>query len=213
MGGGAMRTAAKVANIGVGGIRGAGFPSIPAVTEQSMMRSASKQVSPAIVSASHSKVDGVAQVQRPSWEVDDWEFIGSGEERVVSDPRGGEPMGRTVVQGPPSLQEAKDATTELKDALDKVYLSSPKSTGFEDSFASEAGHVPSLSLLSNAYCLESRPSETKAVPVPKHAMQAFALLSESPEAQNVVASIASDPKVWDAVLKNDALLQFLDSQK
>lgn len=31
--------------------------------------------------------------------------------------------------------------------------------------------------------------------------------------QSVVASIACDPQVWNAVLKNDALVEFIQSQK
>lgn len=39
-------------------------------------------------------------------------------------------------------------------------------------------------------------------------VQAFTLLQESPEAQVVVASLASDKNVWDAVMKNEKVIKF-----
>jgi len=39
-------------------------------------------------------------------------------------------------------------------------------------------------------------------------VQAFTLLQEIPEAQDVVASLASDKNVWDAVMKNDKVMKF-----
>uniref|UniRef100_A0A0D9VQU5 Uncharacterized protein n=1 Tax=Leersia perrieri TaxID=77586 RepID=A0A0D9VQU5_9ORYZ len=39
-------------------------------------------------------------------------------------------------------------------------------------------------------------------------VQAFAMLHESPEAQDVVASLASDMNVWNAVLRNEKVMQF-----
>ncbi|RCU22150.1 hypothetical protein DVA69_20505, partial [Acinetobacter baumannii] len=60
---------------------------------------------------------------------------------------GGEPMPRVVFDAAPSFKEAKEATAELKDALDKVYLSSPKSTDFGEQSA--ADNVAGLSLITN----------------------------------------------------------------
>lgn len=39
-------------------------------------------------------------------------------------------------------------------------------------------------------------------------IEAFTMLQESPEAQDVVASLASDKNVWEAVMKNEKVLQF-----
>jgi hypothetical protein len=59
-----------------------------------------------------------AGMQRPAWEVDEWELAGGVEEEMVVD--SAEPVARVVFWGsPPSLQEAKAATCELKDALQK----------------------------------------------------------------------------------------------
>lgn len=39
-------------------------------------------------------------------------------------------------------------------------------------------------------------------------IEAFTMLQESPEAQDVVASLASDKNVWEAVMKNKKLVEF-----
>ncbi|GJN30602.1 hypothetical protein PR202_gb18921 [Eleusine coracana subsp. coracana] len=43
---------------------------------------------------------------------------------------------------------------------------------------------------------------------PGRIVQAFTMLNESPEAQDVVASLASDKNVWDAVMKNEKVMKF-----
>lgn len=109
-----MRTAAKVAGIGVlnGGLRG--MPTTPAA-EQSV-RSATRPVS-AIMSSSAAAAPKTASASADvspmpvAW--DDWEFA-DGELTIAS----GEPMSRVVFGGVPTFQEAMEATTELKDAID-----------------------------------------------------------------------------------------------
>ncbi|VAI78178.1 unnamed protein product [Triticum turgidum subsp. durum] len=49
--------------------------------------------------------------------------------------------------------------------------------------------------------------------MPGHVVQAFTLLKSSPEAQSVVASLASDKNVWDAVLKNERVMEFYKSHQ
>lgn len=105
-----MATAAKVAGIGVakGGFRGGlGVPA--AANDQFNVRStsASKPVSASLSSAIHPSAEADAMVlQRASWE-DDWEFA---EVETTTIPR-------VVFSKPPSLQEAKEATDDLKDAI------------------------------------------------------------------------------------------------
>uniref|UniRef100_A0A6N2LY33 Uncharacterized protein n=1 Tax=Salix viminalis TaxID=40686 RepID=A0A6N2LY33_SALVM len=209
-GGGAMRAAAKVAGIGVvnSGIRG-GISCVPPSVEHSV-RNASRPVS-AIISSTTGGGEVAATVQRPSWELDEWEFAGGVEEEMVV--HSAEPVARVVFGGaPPSLQEAEAATFELKDALQKVYLSSPNSgTGNSDG-GSQLSAPP---LLRNSESLETKgciSRDPTGAPVPKYAMQAFSLLSESPKIQTVVAALASDPNVWNAVWENEALQDLLQSQ-
>lgn len=68
----------------------------------------------------------------------------------------------------------------------RVYLSSPKSTGFGDSFA--ADHVSALSPLTSPE-LDSKScvvSEATLTPVKKNALQAFEMLRGSPEVQVMI---------------------------
>nr|GEV90105.1 phospholipid-transporting ATPase 1-like [Tanacetum cinerariifolium] len=57
-------------------------------------------------------------------------------------------------------------------------------------------------------------SETLVTPsAPKGAIKAFRLLNENPQAQTVVASIASEPDVWNVVMQNAELVDFLQTHK
>uniref|UniRef100_A0A6M2EQZ3 Uncharacterized protein n=1 Tax=Populus davidiana TaxID=266767 RepID=A0A6M2EQZ3_9ROSI len=208
-GGGVMRAAVKVVGTGVAnagfrrGISG-GTPPV----EQSM-RNASSPVS-AIMSSKASGGEVAAGMQRPAWEVDEWELAGGVEEEMVVD--SAEPVARVVFWGaPPSLQEAKAATCELKDALEKVYLSPPNlGTGSSLGGSQLSGHpLTNSDFLETNGCISCDPNRA---PVPKYAMQAFSLLNESPKIQTVVAALASDPNVWNAVWENEALQELLQSQ-
>lgn len=204
-----MRAAVKVVGTGVAnaGIRRGISGGTPPV-EQSM-RNASSPVS-AIMSSKASGGEVAAGMQRPAWEVDEWELAGGVEEEMVVD--SAEPVARVVFWGaPPSLQEAKAATCELKDALQKVYLSSPNlGAGSSLGGSQLSGHqLTNSDILETKDCISYDPNRA---PVPKYAMQAFSLLNESPKIQTVVAAVASDPNVWNAVWENEALQDFLRSQ-
>ncbi|KAJ0246194.1 Uncharacterized protein HA466_0177550 [Hirschfeldia incana] len=190
MGGGrVMATAAKVAGIGVakGGFKGGlGIPA--AANDQFNVRntSVSKPASASMSSAIHPSTEADAMVmQSENWE-EDWEFAEV--ETTTTIPR-------VVFSKPPSLEEAKEATDDLKDAINIVCMEG----------SSEVG---SVSRMLSSFQL----SDKKAVEsvVPQVALTAFTFLSESSAAQSVVASIASDPKVWDAVMDNKDLMKFLD---
>lgn len=201
-----MRTAAKVVGVGVShGLRSG--VNVPPPAEQSLLRGVKRPVTS--VAASQTRVS--APFQRGSQEtMDDWEFAGGLEEEVVG---GGEPIGRLVFSRIPSLEEAKEATEDLKEALES-YISSPRSTSSGSSVT--ATQVSGLHLLSSSEHLETKRCVTfdpKASQESKYAGQALRYLSENPAAQTVVASIASDPNVWNAVLQNDALKEFLQSQR
>ncbi|KAG4960870.1 hypothetical protein AAZX31_13G267600 [Glycine max] len=170
-----------VAKFATAGIRG-----VPSVRRASSQTAAASEVSP---------------LQAAAWDdVDDWE---------VAD--GGEGTPRVVLGGVPSFQEATSATTELKHAIDKIYLSSNSS---ECDGCSLSGHV---SVMSPSHSeLENKSRVTEAILNPSEsnrALQAFQLLSECPEAQSVVASIACDPNIWNAIVQNPALQDFFQSQQ
>eukprot|EP00262_Sarcandra_glabra_P019362 TRINITY_DN728_c0_g1_i1.p1 TRINITY_DN728_c0_g1~~TRINITY_DN728_c0_g1_i1.p1 ORF type:complete len:323 (+),score=68.70 TRINITY_DN728_c0_g1_i1:245-1213(+) len=225
-GGAAMRTAVKAAGFGInGGFRGFTSSPVaePAVTGWKYSRSVPPIVSAtsaneggksAILVSSSSQTEKIdeASVQKPSWEVDDWEFAG-GEEDLFDSLL---PTPRVVFGAVPTLDEAKEATSDLKDAIEKIYFSSSDTTGCNDSSKAVQG-----STFSRLLSLED--SETKACvtsdraailpSVSKHVFQAFTLLNESPEAQNVVASLASDKNVWEAVMKNEKVMEFYQSNQ
>ncbi|KAG8472402.1 hypothetical protein CXB51_034216 [Gossypium anomalum] len=212
MGGGAMRAAAKVAGAGIvnTGLRG-GVQVAPSSAEFSVMRVASSRSASSGISVSGGGVSSVSDMtaspnQMMSWEmVDDWEFAGGIEEEVpTAISGGGEPMRRVLFGGAPTLEEAKEAASDLKDALDKAYLSSLNST--DDTRSSRSSLLSEETKDCVAY-------DAKATLLPKPAVQAFKLLNESPAVQSMVASIAADPNVWNAVLHNPAYMDFIGSQK
>ncbi|KAL2247569.1 UNVERIFIED_CONTAM: hypothetical protein Sindi_2609200 [Sesamum indicum] len=124
MGGGAMRVAAKVAGITAasGGLRGIAAEHY---SVSSAARRAASIRPPAAtvedVKLVTSQVE--AGVQRPCLEMDDWVFAGGEEEAVVGV---ADPMPRVVFGGVPTLQEAREATSELTAALDKYFLCSSR---------------------------------------------------------------------------------------
>ncbi|KVI10370.1 uncharacterized protein LOC112506612 [Cynara cardunculus var. scolymus] len=183
-GGAAMRAAAKVAGLGVsnGGLRGGGNHVVSA---------ARRSVASGVSSSDDVKLAIANKTTNSSVEkgYDDWEFA----DELLNDP-----MPRLVFGGAPTIQEAKQATSDLGDALDKTYLSS---------------NDQNSSLLFDLEHVETKPCLVTDTCASKHAIQAFRLLHENTEAQNVVASIASDPNVWTAVLKNEALVDFLQTHK
>ncbi|KAK9689049.1 hypothetical protein RND81_09G031400 [Saponaria officinalis] len=204
-GGAAMRTAAKVAGIPSfkSAIRhnGGGMFESPATVAARMT------TRPVSATVCDGGVRMEQAVQRPAWELDEWEFASveneqqiEKQELLISD-RNGDVVNkfpRVVFGHVPTIDEAKEATSELKDALEKVYLSSPRSSGSGESYSS---------LHETKACITHESS------VPNGAMQAFMLLNESPAAQTVVASIASDPNVWVAVMQNPSFVEFLESDR
>ncbi|KAG4385652.1 hypothetical protein GLYMA_12G139800v4 [Glycine max] len=201
-GGGAMRSAAKIAGIGISkaALRPSALP-----TEQAV-HNASRPTS--VVGVKGAKSTEVAPLHAAApW--DDWDLADDGDLVVP----------RMVFGSVPTFAEAKEATAELKDAIDQVYLS-PESS----QYSSRGGQVSALSptggqvsALSptlyepvNRSCVVDAISDSSA---PKHAIQAFHLLSTSREAQAVVASLACDPNVWNAVMENPAVSSFFQSQQ
>lgn len=191
-----MRAATKVAGIGAmtGGLRGAAAESLAA-------RKAVRPASASVASSSATDQTGAGlkveqAVQRPVF-FDDWDFVG--DDMPIVDRVGGDVTSPRVVFGAvPSIEEAREATSELKDALDQVYLSSPKSSG----------SLNSLSLPETKACVTHESSVQQNA-----AVQAFMLLKEDPKIESVVASIVSDPNVWNSVMNNPSLMEYFESQK
>lgn len=192
MGGGVIRTAAKAAVSG-------SFRS--SLVDEAGRRAARQQVSsfvPAVqsefvaptLSAGYGRTEASAVVvaaHRPHLEFDDWVLTGGIEESFES-----AGIAPRLVFGPvPTLEEAMEATTDLKDALEKVYF------------------TPQHTAESNEVCQATSHGECSTISsAPKHVTQMFYLLQENSEAQDVVASLASDENVWNAVMKNEKVVQF-----
>ncbi|XP_047182644.1 uncharacterized protein LOC124848870 [Vigna umbellata] len=115
----------------------------------------------------------------------------------VSPADGGEDSTARVVSSG-SVPCFDEATTELKHVLHKKYLSS-NSTEYQG-----CALPNQISVLSASHSgLKNKDS----------VFQAFQLFSESSEAQNVVASIACDPNVWNAMVQNPKLQDFFHAQQ
>ncbi|CAK8535853.1 unnamed protein product [Lathyrus sativus] len=120
---------------------------------------------------------------------------------------GGEPTPGVVFGDVPTF---KEATAELKEAIDQIYLSSGNSQCEGSSPGSQLSVIsPPANETGTKSCLVEAISSPL---VPKHAIHAFQLLSTSPEAQTVVQSIACDPNIWNVVMKNPVVTSFFESQ-
>ncbi|KAK8507378.1 hypothetical protein V6N13_141398 [Hibiscus sabdariffa] len=208
MGGGVMRAAAKAAGAGIvnNGFRGS-VQAAPSSAEYSVMRVAASRSASSGISVSGGGVSSASDMNALAnrTALDDWEFAGGIEEEVpTAISGGGMPMARVLFGGVPTLEEAKEATTELKDALDKAYLSSPNWT--------DDTHSSGSPLLSEK-TKDCVPYDVNATLAPKPVVRAFKLLNDGPAVQSIVASIAVDPNVWNAVLHNPAYMDFIRSHK
>ncbi|CAO2205937.1 unnamed protein product [Urochloa humidicola] len=198
MGGGVMRTAAKVGIAGgaaaAASAKGGRFRhAAPAFATAAP---AGAEAAPLVSSASGGEVPPAPAQWAASWELDDWEFADWRDDAaavVVAEREATAAAAKPrLVFAPPSREEAEEATTELKDAIERAYFNeSPVEVVKE--------HDKELNKLATDAIIPSMPG---------HVVQAFTLLKSSPEAQTVVASLASDRNVWDAVLKNEKVMEF-----
>ncbi|XP_077228063.1 uncharacterized protein LOC143861062 [Tasmannia lanceolata] len=213
-GGGAIRNAAKAATFGA-------YRNVTTVTEKAAKASRIASSSAAIdedkspislLSSQNGRIDPTSGVQKPTWEIDDWEFAGGEDTTEILDSM--DPKPRLVFGPVPTLKEAKEATSDLKDAVDQIY--------FSPSVATSCGGPVQMSTLSGPLslddsmkkaCVTRESGEIVQSALPKHVLNAFAMLKESPEVENVVASIASDTNVWEAVMKNDKVREFYQSHQ
>ncbi|XP_042379719.1 uncharacterized protein LOC121972128 [Zingiber officinale] len=129
----------------------------------------------------------VSAVQKPWWE----------EEQEVVPLESLDPAPRLVFGPVPTLEEAKEATSDLVDTLKEMYPSLILSHSSTE--------VPHASFMFEAPVVV--PS------TPRHVAQAFALLQGNPQVQSVVASIAADKNVWAAVMNNPDVTEFYETHK
>ncbi|KAJ3693654.1 hypothetical protein LUZ60_009134 [Juncus effusus] len=187
MGGGGMRTAAAAASWAArSGLGRAGS----AVGRRSTVPSASAAAAESAPISMQAGLDEAVTPAISQWEVDDWKFGGwkdEGEELVV------EPAPRLVFGPPLTIQEAKEATSDLMCALEITYFSESAEVSSKKNEQGQNGLFPNNSMIAA---------------MPRSVVQAFSLLQSSPEAQSVVASLASDKAVCDAVKKNNKLMEF-----
>ncbi|KAL6570729.1 hypothetical protein OROGR_000279 [Orobanche gracilis] len=204
MGGGAMRAAAKMAGITVanGVLRGITSDHYSVFSATRRVASEAAMVEDVKVVASQSQ----AGVTMKSSEIEDW-VIAGGKETILGD--ADVMMPKEVFGGSPTLQEAKEATSELAAALEKAYLSSFNSVRDDDSLV--ADHDTALPILGSP-AIVNKSCVTSENNIASTAIKAFRILHDSHAVQNVVASIACDPNVWKAVLDNRQLQEFLKSQ-
>ncbi|XP_074586558.1 uncharacterized protein LOC141842238 [Curcuma longa] len=126
----------------------------------------------------------VLDVQKPWWEEE--------EEIVALELL--DPAPRLVFGPVPTLEEAKEATTDLADILKETYPST---------------------ILSHYSTKVPHELEAPAVvpSIPSNVARAFAWLQRSPKVQNAVASIAADKNVWDAVMNNPSVAELYKTHK
>lgn len=122
---------------------------------------------------------------------------------------GGEPVPRLVFGTVPSLEETKEATTDLKEALDAMYLSSP------NFYESETSLTPGVSLPLKTEIVENRSGvimeNNRSNPGPELVHQAFHIFRHSSIIQNTIVNVVSDPNVYKAVLRNPEVQKLCNS--
>ncbi|TVU48045.1 hypothetical protein EJB05_07667 [Eragrostis curvula] len=116
------------------------------------------------------------------------------------------------VFGPvPTHEEAMAATLDLKDAFEIAKADPTHKKAAPVSALPEVVHseTPLDVFHSEASKQEDSYENLLATSgAPGRVVQAFTMLHQSPEAQDVVASLASDKNVWDAVMKNEKVMKF-----
>ncbi|KAK9089584.1 hypothetical protein Scep_028666 [Stephania cephalantha] len=88
------------------------------------------------------------------------------------------------------MEEAEEATSDLKGILETEYFHSTTG-GCKNAAIKDVQTYPSIS---------------------NPAIQAFKLLKENAEAQNIVSSLACDKNIWHCVMSNERVLEFIKSQ-
>lgn len=113
-----MRVAGKIAGVVNGSFRG-GFPAFPGNITSAALKANTARPITGVISTSDTQYDVASStVNKPFIEFEDWEVT----EGVASSCDVGEALPRVVFGGAPTLEEARDATFQLRTALDQYVL-------------------------------------------------------------------------------------------
>jgi len=168
----------------------------------------------------------------PCWQLDDWEFTGDEErfqphhydnDHVVHD--------RLIFGSVPTQKEVQEAVSDLQDAITQGII--PVSGTFDHNTAlsssssvheeSDSVEVSTMQGTENKSCgtlvnpnqMEQEFYEEKCRIVQKdghnNVREAFDMLQSNPAVQGMVISLASDKAMWDALLKNEKVIEFREA--
>lgn len=218
--------------IGVGGFGvGAGAASVTQQASCSACKSGSWNVPKVRASACVCQQgSGIATQQTvpsaPSWQLDDWEFAG-GEEQFQPHHNDIDPViqDRLIFGSVPTQKEVQEAVSDLQDALSQGIIPvsgtlSSSSSVHENSDAVEISAVQetenkSYGNLVYPNQMEQELHEEKYRIVQKdvhnNVREAFDMLQSNPAVQGMVISLASDKAMWDALLKNEKVVEFREA--
>ncbi|GJN08757.1 hypothetical protein PR202_ga26711 [Eleusine coracana subsp. coracana] len=182
MAGGSIRAAAKAAMVG-------GYRSAAAVR---------RSVLPSSSQPPHTSSAADGRRASTTIAMDDW---------VIPDHE---------VFGPvPTHEEAMAATLDLSEAFQMCSFSYHTSAKSDPKAHAKVAPVSALLEVSHSETPQDVSKQEDnyenllvSSGAPGRIVQAFTMLNESPEAQDVVASLASDKNVWDAVMKNEKVMKF-----
>lgn len=113
-----MRVAGKIAGVVNGSFRG-GFPAFPENITSAAFKANTARPITGVISSSETQYDAASSTVNKSFiEFEDWEVT----EEVASSGDVGQTLPRLVFGGAPTVEEAQDATFQLRSALDQYVL-------------------------------------------------------------------------------------------
>ncbi|KAK8966820.1 hypothetical protein KSP40_PGU001424 [Platanthera guangdongensis] len=224
MGGGVIRAAAKAA------VSGAFRSPFSHDAGRRIARQQVSSLAPTVepghfvpsLSAGHERAEAAAvsvATHWPEFEFDEWELAGGKEENIES-----VDIAPRLIFGPvPTLEEAEGATTDLKDALEngrgsrgKLPLrgSGGSAPGKFFIFHSQLAQTLSYPGLANKSPAELAYERDEIVGL-KRVFSIVDIIDDDSKLifylQVVASSLASDKNVWDAVMNNEKVVQFLEN--
>ncbi|XP_077235391.1 uncharacterized protein LOC143877292 [Tasmannia lanceolata] len=218
-GGGMLRTVGRAVGSGVGGVQEALSGSKPKPTSiLNVSSSSSSKLNLPFSTTTSTSASNSRSSSPVLYDVDEWEFFEEEEE-------GRDGISERFVFGPvPSKDEVEEAVSALHQvfvpiAYSQVTEDRPPVTLNKDSADQKASAYdlmrrvpsgesesdwiePSLNIY-NPRALQSEGYD--------NVLDAFRLLKMNPSVQRMVASLSSDKAIWDAVMKNEVVLELKES--